>query len=379
MNDKKNRYVILDRDGTLIVDKNYLHDPDEVELLPGVVDGLKKLISEGYGLIVVTNQSGVGRGYFGESEVQAVNSKLSALLNSHGIDVLGFYHCPHTPEDNCGCRKPAIGMVCEACRELCFSLGDVQCVIGDKTSDVSLADNLGVPSVLVLTGYGESCLNNGASPSFCAKNMMEAANYIINYEEQRLSILKIFDENIEENIRLLKELRMVGREIERAVSVMTDSLKNNGRIFVCGNGGSAADAQHMAAELSGRFLKERKALDAMALSSNPSVITAVGNDYSFAEIFARQVEAHGRGGDVLIAISTSGNSMNIVNAVKKAKKIGIHTIGLTGCSGGEITKITDILIKVPSSSVPRIQEMHLLIEHTLCEMTEQILFPGDFQ
>jgi D-sedoheptulose 7-phosphate isomerase len=129
----------------------------------------------------------------------------------------------------------------------------------------------------------------------------------------------------------------------------------------------------MAAELSGRFLRERKALDAIALSCNSSAITAIGNDFSFDDIFVRQVEAHGRNGDVLVAISTSGNSINILNAVVKAKEMGLATIGLTGDSGGEVGKIADLLIDVPSFSTPRIQEMHLLIEHTICEMIENLI------
>lgn len=188
---------------------------------------------------------------------------------------------------------------------------------------------------------------------------------------------KIFLDNIAVHKDLLDMLDNIQVPTCKAAQLISDRLRSGKRIFLCGNGGSAADAQHMAAELSGRFLRERKALDAIALNCNSSAITAIGNDYSFEDIFVRQIEAHGRDGDVLIAISTSGNSINILKAVVKAKEMGLATIGLTGDSGGEVGKIADLLIDVPSSSTPRIQEMHLLIEHTICEMIENMICDCD--
>ena len=129
-------------------------------------------------------------------------------------------------------------------------------------------------------------------------------------------------------------------------------------------------------KLSGRYLRERKALDAVSLNCNSSVITDIANDYSFGDVFARQVEAHGKKGDVLFAISTSGNSLNIINALSKARDIGLVTIGLTGLNGGKMRELTDLMIDVPSSSTPRIQDAHLLIEHTICEIIESMVCEG---
>ena len=168
---------------------------------------------------------------------------------------------------------------------------------------------------------------------------------------------------ISENKELLDKILGVSNEIAQA-------LGNGKKILICGNGGSAADAQHIAAELVGKFMKERRALPAIALNTNTSVITAIGNDYSYDDIFARQVEAFGTSGDILIGISTSGNSKNVLKAFEIAKKISIMTVALTGQSGGKMKEMVDICINVPSSLTPRIQEAHITIGHIMCEIAE---------
>lgn len=152
---------------------------------------------------------------------------------------------------------------------------------------------------------------------------------------------------------------------------MVECLRVGGKILLCGNGGSAADAQHIAAELLGRFLKDRRPLPAIALNTNNSVITSIGNDYGFADIFSRQIQGIACNKDMLIALSTSGNSRNILNALIAAHEIGVVTVGLTGASGGQMRGACDFCICVPSSSTPRIQEMHIAIGHVLCELAER--------
>jgi D-sedoheptulose 7-phosphate isomerase len=158
--------------------------------------------------------------------------------------------------------------------------------------------------------------------------------------------------------------------IERAAALWTRSLTEGGKILLFGNGGSAADSQHIAAELVGRYHKERKAFAAMALTVNTSNLTAIGNDYSFNEIFARQVEAHGRRGDVGVGLSTSGNSPNIVAALVKAKEMGLHTIAMTGRKGGKCAEVAELALRAPSDSTPRVQELHITIGHIICEIVE---------
>ena len=161
--------------------------------------------------------------------------------------------------------------------------------------------------------------------------------------------------------------------IVKSASSIIEAFQNNHKLFFCGNGGSAADSQHIAAEFVGRFQKERRAWPAIALTTDTSALTALGNDYSFDIVFARQLEALGQKGDVLVAISTSGNSKNVIEAVKKAKALGIKTIGVTGGKGGQLASVCDIVICAASSKTARIQESHLCIFHSICELVENAL------
>lgn len=170
--------------------------------------------------------------------------------------------------------------------------------------------------------------------------------------------------------QMLNEKNLLEDTVNAARKIIS-SLKSGGTIFFCGNGGSAADAQHLAAELQGRFLVDRKPYSAIALTTNTSIITAITNDYDFSEIFSRQIKGIGKAKDVLFAISTSGNSKNIIQALKASKEIGMITIGLTGVSGGKMGRECDILLNVPSDQTPRIQEAHIIIGHILCELIEK--------
>lgn len=187
-------------------------------------------------------------------------------------------------------------------------------------------------------------------------------------KEKIISILK---EDIEIKNRIIKEL--CGK-IEEATKLIAIALKTGKKILIFGNGGSAADAQHMACEFVGRYKKERKALPAIALTTDTSILTAVSNDFSFEDVFSRQIEALGESGDIAFGISTSGNSKNVFNAIQIAKEKGLKTIGLLGCDGGIIKDAVDIPIVVPAKSTPRIQESHTVIEHIICELIEEELF-----
>jgi len=185
---------------------------------------------------------------------------------------------------------------------------------------------------------------------------------------------KIIEEALKEHKKVLSSLEKQIPKIEKIASLCISSLEKGGKIIFCGNGGSAADSQHLAAELVGRFLKERKSLPSLALSVNTSILTAVGNDYGFEKVFSKQIEALGKPKDLLIAISTSGNSKNIIEAVKKAKEKGIKTIGFLGKGGGKLKKLVDISLIVESNNTPRIQEIHILIGHIIWKKIENRCF-----
>lgn len=189
-----------------------------------------------------------------------------------------------------------------------------------------------------------------------------------------MSVENIIKDSITVKEKILSDSDFLER-IEKAAHLCVNSLKNGGKIHFCGNGGSAADAQHLAAELSGRFYYDRAPLNAEALHVNTSYLTAVANDYSYDMIYARMLQASANKNDVLFAISTSGNSANILKAIEAARSKGMIVIGLTGETGGKMASLCDVLLNVPSTCTPRIQESHILIGHIICEIIESTIFP----
>ena len=189
----------------------------------------------------------------------------------------------------------------------------------------------------------------------------------------RSKIKNCISSSVENFTRVLNDNNLL-ESLERIVGLSVEVYKNDKKILFCGNGGSASDAQHIAAELTGRFYLNRSPLYAEALHVNSSYMTAVANDLGYDETYSRMLEACGRKGDLLIAISTSGNSPNVIKALKKANELALTTIGFTGNEGGEMNNICDIIIKVPSNDTPRVQEAHILIGHILCQLIEEEIF-----
>lgn len=176
---------------------------------------------------------------------------------------------------------------------------------------------------------------------------------------------------LEESARIKRVLASQAVDgILAAAALLAAALKSGHKVLICGNGGSAADAQHIAAELVSRYLKERRALPAIALTTDTSILTAIGNDYSFDRVFARQVEALAEAGDVLVGITTSGSSPDVLAAVEAARRLGVKTLGLTGESGGKLAEAVDLCLRMPSSETPRIQEGHIAVAHVICELVE---------
>lgn len=186
-------------------------------------------------------------------------------------------------------------------------------------------------------------------------------------------MMELIKERFVDHMKLVQRVnnnKKIMAEVEEAGGLVKMTLVSGSKILLCGNGGSAADAQHWAAEFVGRFQKERNAMPAIALTTDTSILTAIANDYGYDKIFSRQVQALGRKGDLLIALSTSGNSANVVNAVEEAQKMGIRTIGMTAEGGGKLKELCDVCIVIPSKVTARAQEVHELIGHILCEIAE---------
>ena len=182
---------------------------------------------------------------------------------------------------------------------------------------------------------------------------------------------------VEESIALKREFfRRSLVEVRRAVQMVVGTLKGGGKLLIFGNGGSAADAQHIAAEFVNKFMMKRDALPAIALTTDTSVLTSVANDADFSQVFSRQIEALGQEGDLAWGITTSGRSPNVVQGLIRAKQLGLKTLVLTGSDGGEVLKVADLSLLVPSRSTPRVQEVHIMIGHIICELVEEELFAG---
>lgn len=370
-------FVLIDRDGTIIVEKYYLSSVDQVELLPAAAEGLRMLQDLGFGLIVVTNQSGIARGKLTLETLAGIHAELERQLAPAGVHIDAFYHCPHVPENLCECRKPKPFLALQAASDFGFELAR-SFVIGDKPCDIELGRNAGARTILVRTGYGREHEDAGLQADFIADNLVDAANYILTmtttvlistaHERLRAHVRG----SIETKQRLLAECE---DGLIAAAEAITTSLQSGGKLLLCGNGGSAADCQHLAAEfvsvLNQSFL--RPGLPAIALTTDSSILTASANDFGFAGIFARQVQALGRPGDVLIGISTSGNSENVLRALEHARDHGIRTIGLTGAKGGKLASVCDICLRAPSEVTQFIQESHIMIGHILCDLAEQSL------
>lgn len=186
-------------------------------------------------------------------------------------------------------------------------------------------------------------------------------------------IQNIIQSSISVKAQLLNDLSLLKR-IEEVTALIVNAFKNGNKVLFCGNGGSAADAQHLAAEFSGRFYKDRKPLPSEALHCNTSYLTAVANDYGYDQVYSRVVAGSGRPGDVLVGLSTSGNSVNITKALQTAKEIGMITVGFTGEGGGKMKEYSDYLLDIPSKDTPRIQEVHIMIGHIICQLVEEQYF-----
>jgi phosphoheptose isomerase len=376
---KKRRFVLLDRDGTLNVKRHYLTDPDDLELLPNTIAGLRHLRELELGLVVITNQSAIGRGFMDMARLQAIHRRFEDLLAREGLALDGIYFCPHTPDDGCQCRKPQAGLALQAAREWRFDPAQ-SFVIGDGVCDDAT-------TLLVRTGDGGQVAASGeAWPDFVVADLGEAARTIetilgVNAPQGSYRLCENAPIRLRRHLAgsVAAKQRCLERcqdDILAAAEIIADSLRQGGKLLLCGNGGSAADSQHIAGEFVNLLSQRtpRPALASLALTTDTSVMTAYANDFGFAGVFERQLEALARPGDVLMGLSTSGNSENVVRAMHAAHKLGVRTIALSGGPGGQLADVAEAAICVPSVNVQHIQEVHITVGHILCYLVEETLY-----
>jgi len=379
----ENRTVLLDRDGTLIVEKDHPTSASEVEFLPNAVAGLRAFQQQGLRLVVLTNQPVAGRGLLDPEGLAKIHGFIESELEKEGISLDGIYCCPHLTSEACGCRKPAPELAERAARELSFSLAEAF-VIGDQPSDIELGRRCGATTILVRTGYGRAHeAARDVHADLVADDLADAARLVGEWMAQAppspAGLTRTAGERLRRHVlgSIATKQRLLAfchQPILEAAAMIKAAFQAGGKLMLCGNGGSAADAQHIAAEfvsvLTQSFL--RPGLPAIALTTNTSILSACANDFGFEGVFARQVQALGRPGDVLLGISTSGNSANVLRAFEYARAHEIRTIALAG-RGGALPELAEIAIRVPADSTQYIQESHVLIGHILCDLVERSL------
>lgn len=371
MNSSRIEHLIVDRDGVLneeAPDLGHILHAGDLRWLPGSLQGLAQLRKAGVRISVATNQSAVGRGRMTQADLDAVHARLQREAEEGGGAIDAIFVCPHAPEDACPCRKPGTALIAQAMDAAGIAAGRTL-VVGDSRRDLEAAWRSGVRAALVRTGKGRVTEAEVASLSLPVYDDLQSlvANVLnadVPPQGITMSIQRVFAEHQSVIAEAARSLQPV---LERIIDATGQCLRRGNKVLACGNGGSASDAQHLVAELIGRFRDERRALAALALTADTATLTAVGNDYGFERVFARQVEGLARPGDLLFAISTSGNSANVLRAADAARERGCAIIAMTGSGGGKLASLADFTLRAPSDVVARIQEVHALCIHLIAE------------
>lgn len=349
--------LIFDIDGVITDGKRYIGKTDEIKTVSlKDLDALNLLRESGYKIGCIS----------GEDTTFSRNLSQMVILDSVSL----------------GCKRKADAVI-EICKNQKIALEEL-CYIGDGKYDIPVLEMVGlgicpadaidevkqVATVVLSCKGGEGCIAE------CYTLLERRKNLTDQPKIAQIEAARLVRERVTEHTQVLDALAadnsLIGR-VDTAIQIINESYRAGGCLFLCGNGGSAADAQHLAAEMVGRFYLERPALRAEALTVNTSILTALSNDYEFNSVFSRQLEARAKKGDVLIGITTSGTSENILRVFKRAKELDVRTILMTGDIRAEveILSFTDCLLNVPSRNTPRIQEMHILIGHIICEAVEK--------
>lgn len=389
----KQKAIFLDRDGTINKYVGFLQCEEQFELLEGVSDAIRKINQSGYLAVVVTNQPVIARGEVTYDGLQLIHNKMETLLGKDGAYLDAIYYCPHHPDSgfegevkelkiDCDCRKPKPGMLLQAAKDFNIDLNQ-SWMIGDSKNDVLAGKNAGCKTALI--GKDEY------DQDVTVDSLLGFVDEIIDAESSMYLV---------ELLERYPNLQSCKKEILDAYLLLNNAFSNENKLLIAGNGGSAADAEHIVGELMKGFKLPRKpdeefkksllkedeelgsllsnnlqgALPAIALDGHMSLTTAYMNDCEPLLCYAQQIYGYGKKGDIFLGISTSGNSKNILYAAITARAKGLKVIGLTGKKDSKLSEISDVCIQVPSKETYMIQELHLPVYHCLCLMLEERFF-----
>lgn len=387
----KQKAIFLDRDGTINKYVGFLRKTDQFELVNGVAEAIKKINQSGYLAVVVTNQPVIARGEVTYEGLHMIHNKMETLLGNDGAYLDGIYFCPHHPDKgfdgeikelkiDCNCRKPKAGLLLQAANDLNIDL-EQSWMIGDGKNDILAGKNAGCNTALIG--------NEEVGQDITVDSLLTFANKILNKEK-----IYVYLELLVDRYPILEQCK---EDILKAYYVLEEAYANGHKLLIAGNGGSAADAEHIVGELmkgfklarkpdtnlKNRLLKEDEvlgkvlsdnlqgALPAIALDGHPALSTAYMNDCEPLLCFAQQVNGYGKQGDIFLGISTSENSNNILYAAITAHAKGLKVIGLTGEKESRLSHKADICVRVPQTETYMIQELHLPVYHCLCLMLEE--------
>jgi D-sedoheptulose 7-phosphate isomerase/D-glycero-D-manno-heptose 1,7-bisphosphate phosphatase len=385
--------VLLDRDGTIIVDSGYIGSIDRVRFIDGSIEAIGRLNSAGIPVAVVTNQSGVARGYFDLKDVQAVHAYIADELAKHGAHIDMWLFCPYHPDGVVASfarasddRKPGPGMAFSAAQALGLELS-ASWVVGDSDADVELAraigarpilvgsaiEEPGLPSVLDLAAAVEVILGEHRRDSTRAG----AATAGAPFPSHRYESAEAFARDYAHEVELALSSVDVG-EIDRAAKVLNDAYERDATVFACGNGGSASIANHLQCDhMKGVRIGTDLRTRVISLSSNIELFSAIANDVGYESVFEFQLQSQARTGDVLVVISSSGRSPNIVRALKWATDNGLQTIALTGFEGSPARELASVSIHVRSGNYGVVEDAHQACMHLLAQYVRQSRMAAD--
>lgn len=391
--------LFLDRDGVVNLDFGYVHRKKDVVFIDGIFPLARAAHEAGYLVVIVTNQAGIGRGYYTEAQFHILMEWMRNEFSAHDSFLDAVYFCPDHPEHGIGkykksseMRKPGPGMILQAAEELNLDLR-ASIMLGDSIHDIEAGAAAGVGTLLY---FGtKDCPQNANKIATLA----EAERFL---SPRICSMSQIKDSpHISSLLQRYPKLIPLESQLYTCVTMMAECVQSGGKILTCGNGGSAADAEHIVGELMKRFLYDRplsvtdvkalervcgheegrrlagsleRAIPAISLVSGVALPTAFANDVTAENCFAQQVFGLGQRNDLLWVISTSGNSRNVVQALRVARMKGLRTVGLTGDSPGAVAPYCDVQLRMPETLTPAVQELHLPVYHALCAELERILF-----
>lgn len=369
----KQRAIFLDRDGTINRKDGLIYQEERFELEETATEAIKAINASGYLAIVVTNQPVVARGLCSLQTVEVIHKKMETLLGREGAYLDAIMFCPHHPDKGypdenpeykipCRCRKPDIGMLKECIAKYNIDLS-ASWIIGDTTTDIKTGINAGCKTTLVLTGEAGKDGKYNVTSDLIGNNLLDAVEKILGRKSMN-------DYKDEINAYLHHEIKTLCAinvdDINNALNLLLETMNSGNTVYVFGNGGSSATASHFQNDFNkGISEHTEKKFNFLCLNDNAATVMAVANDIGFDEVFRFQLRGHIKAGDVVLAISGSGNSKNVLNAVEYAKEQGNKIIGLTGFDGGKLKKLSDVSLHVPINSMQITEDIHMVLDHLM--------------